>query len=287
MIGIENYFLLIIGLIWIIIAVIQDLRKREIANWWNFSLIAIGLVYQAAISVYTGNYFHLLYGVMGFAIFFVLAYAFYYGRVFAGGDAKLLMGLGAVLAFSGTLMENLTNFLYFTILFLVCGSIYGLAYSIGLALRRPKKFGKEFIKQAKKAKKFLVLFIFLALMLSVFVIIMGQYIFLALTFCIFIFPILYAYAKAVEECCLVKEVEIKNLTVGDWLYKPVKIGKKIIRPNWEGLSEEELAILKKHKGKVIVKEGIPFTPSFLFAYIILLWVTEYGLINVIYSLGII
>ncbi len=34
-----NYFLIVIAFIWILFAVVQDLRKREVANWVNFSLL--------------------------------------------------------------------------------------------------------------------------------------------------------------------------------------------------------------------------------------------------------
>jgi len=286
MINAENWFLVAIGLIWIIVAVIQDLRKREIANWWNFSLIAIALAYRAFVSVWMWDYWYFLYGLIGFAIFFGLAYAFYYGRLFAGGDAKLLMGLGAVLPFSGLLLENIIIFLYFILLFLLCGSIYGLLYSFILALRNRKKFSGEFVKQARKQKRFFFVFVFLSLLLSVFVIIIGEFIFLLFSLCLFLFPFLYSYAKTVEESCLIRERSAKELTVGDWLYKSVKVGKKTIKPNWEGLSEEELKLLKKYKGKVLVKEGIPFTPAFLFAFLILLWLIQKDMLDWIYSLGI-
>ncbi len=282
MINSENYFLIAIGLIWVTIAVIQDLRKREIANWWNFSLIAVALSYRAFVSLWMQDYWYLLHGLIGFAIFFALAYAFYYGRVFAGGDAKLLMGLGAVLPFSGLFFDNLLIFLYFIFLFLLCGSIYGLFYSIGLALRNRKAFALEFVRRARRQKKIFAVFIVLALVFSVFVIFMGELVFLLFSLCIFLFPFLYCYAKAIEECCLIKEKKVKELTVGDWLYKQIKVGKKIIKPNWEGLSEEELKLLERYRGKVTIKEGIPFTPSFLFAFLVLIYLVNRGIINLFF-----
>ncbi len=285
MINAENLFLIAIGLVWIIVAVIQDLRKREIANWWNFSLIAVALSYRAFVSLWMGNYWYFLNGLIGFAIFFGLAYGFYYGRVFAGGDAKLLMGLGAVLPFSGLFLENITIFIYFVLLFLFCGSIYGLLYSFGLALKNRKAFAAEFFRQTKKQKKIFVTFLILTLGFSVFIMIMEEIIFLLFSLCIFLFPFLYCYAKAVEECCLIKERKAKELTVGDWLYRPVKVGKKIIKPNWEGLSEEELKLLQKYRGKVRIKEGIPFTPAFLFAFLILIWVIRKDMLDWFYSVG--
>mgnify|MGYP001614646475 FL=1 len=96
----EYYFLFLLGLLWCIFATVQDLRKREIANWLNFSMIIFALAYRAFYSIEArdgGDFF--LFGLGGFGIFFLLANLLYYGRAFAGGDAKLLMGFGALLPF--------------------------------------------------------------------------------------------------------------------------------------------------------------------------------------------
>ena len=91
-----NLFLIVIAVIWIVFAVIQDFRKREVANWWNFSLIAFVFAYRAFLSLNSGDYRYFLWGLIGFVAGFILANAFYYARMFAGGDAKLLMALGTI-----------------------------------------------------------------------------------------------------------------------------------------------------------------------------------------------
>jgi len=273
---VENYFLVVLAFVWIIVAVIQDFRKREIANWWNFSLIAIALCYRALISVWFLDYWCFVYGLIGFGIFFALANLFYYGRVFAGGDAKLLMGLGAVLPFSSSLFENLEIFLYFIVLLLFAGSIYGLFYSFVLAYKHKKEFSEEFSKQYNRNKKLFQVFTFLTILSLVLILILREFIFSLFSLVIFIFPFLYIYAKAIEEACMIKEASAGKLTIGDWLYKEVRVGKKIIKPSWEGLNEEELMVLQKTKRKIRVKEGIPFTPAFLIALLVLVWVLEKG-----------
>jgi len=100
MIRTEFWFLIVLAFVWIIIAIIQDLRKREVANWLNFSFVAVALVYRVFLSILLWDYRYFVYGAAGFAIFFVFANFFYYARIFAGGDAKLLMALGAVFPFS-------------------------------------------------------------------------------------------------------------------------------------------------------------------------------------------
>ena len=280
----ENLFLIIIGLIWIVIAVVQDFRKREVANWWNFSLVGIALSYRAFASVWINDYWYFLWGLIGYLIFIILGYAFYYARVFAGGDAKLLMGLGAILPLSNQPTTNLTISICFIILFLICGSVYGLLYSLVLALKNSKKFSKEFKKQRLNHKKTFIIFTTLSALTVITVLIIQELILLWTSLIIFSFPFLISYAKAIEESCLIVEKKPKQLTLGDWLYKTVKIGNKKIKPNWEGLSEKELKLLKKYRGKVLIKEGIPFTPAFLFAYIVLIYVIKEGILDWIYQI---
>jgi len=281
MISLENYFLVVLALVWIIAAVVQDLRKREVANWVNFSLIAIALSYRAFVSVWVLDYWYLVYGLIGFGIFFALANAFYYGRVFAGGDAKLLMALGAVLPFSSSLFENLESFLYFIVFLMFAGSLWGLVYSLVLISKHKRQFSKEFSKQLHKNKTLVKVFIIMAVLVFIFILFVKQYIFSLFSLLVLLFPFLYVYAKSIEESCMIKSVRTQDLTIGDWLYKPVKIGKRTIKPNWEGLNEDELKLLKKTKRKVLVKEGVPFTPSFLIAFIVLIWMLNNNLLNFI------
>ena len=84
---------------------------------------------------------------------------------------------------------------------------------------------------------------------------------------------MYIYTKSVEQSCMLVLVPTNKLTIGDWLAKEVKVDGKIIKPYWEGLSEDQVELLKKsHKEKVLIKQGIPFTPAFLIAFLVLLYI---------------
>lgn len=267
-------FLICLALIWLVIASYLDLKKREIPNWLNFSLIIFALSYRAFYAYAFSDFSFLFYGLIGFGIFFLLANLFYYGRVFAGGDAKLLMALGAILPFSSSLVSNLIILAVYVFLLLFSGSVYGLLYSLTLVLLNKKKFAIEFKRQFKKNKKIFkfAFLIFIAFLIVVFILnfYLGETSLFVLPFLILLYPFLLIYARAIEESCMIKLVNVKDLTEGDWLYQAVKFkGKKII-PNWEGLSLEEVKLLKKKKGKVLVKQGIPFVPSFLIAFLLLI-----------------
>ena len=64
-------------------------------------------------------------------------------------------------------------------------------------------------------------------------------------------------------------VSPKNLTEGDWLERDVKIGRSVIKRSVHGLSLEDIKRLRKAKKRVLIKEGIPFTPAFLAAFLIM------------------
>ena len=94
---------------------------------------------------------------------------------------------------------------------------------------------------------------------------------------ILLFPLLFVFAKAVEESCMIASVPPYRVTEGDWLYKDIIIKGKKIKSSWEGVSKKELELIqKKVKKKILVKYGIPFTPSFLFAFIVLIWLAWVG-----------
>src|SRR3989338_7551461 len=139
---IEVWFLIAVGLIAVIFASIQDLKKREVTNWISFSLIVFALGFRFFYSLFSGESFQDLnffyYGLIGLGIFLVIGHLFYYGRVFAGGDAKLMIALGIVLPLSNSFNENLNLFVVLLFLFLVVGSIYGILWSFVLVVKHWK-----------------------------------------------------------------------------------------------------------------------------------------------------
>jgi Flp pilus assembly protein protease CpaA len=273
------WFLIVLALVWIVAAVIQDFRKREIPNWLNFSLIAFALAYRAFYSVIFWDVQPIFYGLLGFGVFFVFAEMLYYSRVFAGGDAKLLMALGAVLPFSDSLALNLLIFGAFLFLLLFLGSVYGIVYSLVLVFSGKKKFIPEFVKQAKQKKYLFFVAAAFSLISLGFVFYSGELSFAVFPVVFILFPFLFAYAKTVEENYFIASVPAKDLTLGDWLYEEIIIGKKKLKPDWEGLTEGQLKLLQKRGKKVAIKQGIPFAFAFLLAFLGIIVLIFIGLMN--------
>lgn len=267
-----EWILIILALVWILVAIIQDFKSREVANWLNFSLIIFAIAVRLFYSIFSNNYNYILFGLFGLAVFFVVAHMFYYARLFAGGDAKLLIALGAVIPFADTLYTNVLIFLVFIIALFFSGAIYSLIYSFILTLINVKKFTKEFTKRFKSNKKYFYGSLIFAILFLISSFFFGILMLIAAGL-IFIFPYLYVYVKSVEQACLVKEVSVKELTVGDWLVKNIKVKGKLIKPGWEGLDEKDLKFIQKnYKQKVLVKYGVPFTPAFLFGFLFIVYV---------------
>jgi Flp pilus assembly protein protease CpaA len=262
-----NIFLIGIGIFWMIISSIQDFKRREVENWWNFSFIAFVLVFRAFLSVQTWNYMYFVWGIIGLIVGFILANAFYYARIFAGGDAKLLMALCTVLPLSLSWNVNLYLLILFLIFFVVSGSIYGVIYSLFLTIFNYKRLKVEFSKYFKKYKR-LIYYIDCALLLVILIFIFFKF-YMGIALCIVLMfsSFLLIFAKSVESCCMERLVAVSDLTIGDWTIKSIKAGKRLIKPNWEGLNENELKVIQKYcRGKVLVKQGIPFVPVFLITF---------------------
>lgn len=270
-----DIFLIILGVIWILFAVIQDLRKREIANWLNFSLTIFALGFRFFYSLFNNSgYGFLIQGIIGFVIFFILGNILYYGKVFAGGDAKLMIGLGAVIPFSESFFANLNLVVLFLALFLIAGAVYGIIFSFFLALKNRKNFAREFLRQFERRKKLIYLsWVFVSIFILLYIIFpsFGR-IALYLAILLFVLPYLYISAKSIDEACMIKKVKTKNLTEGDWLYESIKISRRLIKAKWEGLNKEEIKFLRKHKKEVLIRQGIPFSPVFLIAYLSLTYI---------------
>jgi Flp pilus assembly protein protease CpaA len=275
---IGELFLILLGLVWIIFAVVQDLKKREIANWLNFSLVIFALVFRFFYSMFNNQGYNFFFqGVMGFVFFLIIGNLLYYGKVFAGGDAKLMIGLGAIMPFSSSFLLNVNSSLMFLLFFLVAGALYGVILAIYLAVKNRKVFIKEFSKEFKKSKKIFyisVVFGIILILLAFF-----EILFLYLGILIFIAPYVYYSAKSIDEGCMIKKINTKNLTEGDWLYKNIKVGRRLIEAKWSGLSQEEIAFLRKKKKDVLIREGIPFSPVFLISYLGLIYALIIGKIS--------
>lgn len=263
----EYYFLFTLAGVWVLFGMIQDLKTTEISNWLNYSLLAFALAYRAFYSIASGDGRLLMFGLLGVGLFFIIGNLLYYSRMFAGGDAKMLFGLGAVLPF-----ESWSDLLYigggFVILIFAVGVLYTLIYSGVLVLNHKKKFYNEFKKEFFEGRRLFLIFVLGALGLLIFGGIAGimQAVILGILF--LVWPMFYFYAHAVERVCMIKLKKPSELIEGDWLVDDVRVGRDRIEKSVHGLLRRDIEMLRKAKKKVWIKEGVPFSPAFLIALVI-------------------
>ena len=278
-----DYILIIIGFLWLIFATITDIKFREVPDWVSYSFVVIGLGTRSIYSILTYDWVFILYGIAGFLLFFLIGNIMYYTKQWGGGDAKLLMGLGAVFgSYPASLLDyfnpnlNIPFILILLINIIIAGGIYGFGLSLFLAIKNWNKFIKE-IKKLKKEKinisrRNISFFIVIMAVVISFFISDFRYKFLIYLFSFFIILLnyLFLYLKAIEEVCMYKYVDVNKLTEGDWIVKDVFLrGKKIYKAERLGITKNNIARLKNSGvKKVLVKEGLPFVPAFLIALII-------------------
>ena len=268
-----------VTLLGLVIGTITDLKTREVPDWLNYGLIFIGLGLNLLFSVIYWNYWFFVNSVVGFLIFLIIAMIMFYAGQWGGGDSKMLMGLGALIGFD----VRFTNFPFmigFFINILLVGAAYGLLWSLVLMFRNWKRFLKEFRKTSLSVKTSMIkkgIFAFALLMIVLFFFNIDNiwgYMFLALLLMGLSTFYLWIFVKAIEKVCMVKYVSPDRLTEGDWIVKAIKYkGKYICGPKDLGIEKKQIRELMKlsRLGKIkriLIKEGIPFVPSFLIAYVV-------------------
>lgn len=86
---------------------------------------------------------------------------------------------------------------------------------------------------------------------------------------------LFLFVTSVENGCFIRKIGVEKLTEGDWLADDIIIDAKIALGK-RTLEKADLEHLKKlHSdgriSKVLIREGVPFVPSFLFGYLVLVF----------------
>lgn len=271
-------------LVFLVIASISDLKTREVPDWLNYGSIGVGIGFNLIFSLVYADYSFIGRSLTGLGITFVLAYLLFYTGQWGGGDSKALMGIGALLGLDWKFykLDSMPFIFSFLINILIAGAAYGLLWTIFLAVKNRKKFEKEVKsilnkKNVKRIKIVLLAFALIALAASFFPL-QFNYKILIFGFAIIFYSTFYIWilTKAVERSCMQKYVLPSKLTEGDWIVNDIKIGgKRICGPKDLGIEKKQIEELVKYYKlgkikKVLIKEGIPFVPSFLIGYAVTL-----------------
>ncbi len=267
--------LAVLSLTVLLIASYTDLRKREVPDWISYGFVFAALGIRLLYSIYNKQADFFIFGLMGFLAMFLLASLLYYAKQWGGGDAKILMGLGAV--FGLNISDHLSYLVFgiFFALLIFIGSIYGIIFSIYLALKNKFKFEKAF-KSHLNGFKSLVWFagIFFAVgILSLIKYSELTFLLFAVSTTFFVGIFSFILVKSVEDSCLFQKVKASQLSEGDWVAETIRLnGKIIIKKDNLGITNEQINKLKHYKKLILIKNGMPFIPAFLLAYLAILLV---------------
>lgn len=269
MIEIADLLLLGIALIALIFASVTDIKKHEVPNWLNFALLGIALAIRGIAALLFSEFSYFYWALIAVVLFYALGNLFYYGNILGGGDVKLLVALSAVFATKPYFVTSAINepfLLTFLVNALLFGAIWAIVVSVYYFFKIPKKtFNLEFKRLQKKIKLLRITCLILALVVLATFFVFDEYWFIIISIIILLLPYLYSFIKVIEDKCLVKKVNPQELREGDYILDSIKVGKIIIKKSIHGLNEKEIALLRKTKKKILIKEGIVFVPLLLLA----------------------
>lgn len=274
-------FEIIISLITIVVLLLSsysDLKTREIPDWLNYGFLFAVFGIRGIFSVIV-DWHIIVSGLLGFIFCFLIAVLFYYSNQWGGGDSKLLMGMGAAIGIDFPLSLESFNLALFFIALLFLGAIYGILWMGYLAIKKKEKFVKEWKEKIKRQ------WIAHSIVMLLFVVtVIFTFFYQAIWPLMFFPPVLFylfLFVSAVEDSCFLQRKKIPDVTEGDWLAEEVVVGKEVIvtKRTIEKTHLQKLQKFYREKKltSVLIKEGVPFVPSFLLGFITLIIIKIYSL----------
>ena len=239
-----------------------DFKTSDIPDKLVAAMIILAFAFHGAEFYLTGSAANFQSAFFYSVIFGIFALIMYYGKAWGGGDGALLTAVVALLP--GAPFGN--SFFPFPLIYLVSVFSIGIFYSVFYMLWKINSVAsvrKEFFSDFKKvsivsATTFLsaISFLIFAMTRNIFI----------LPFALgFSFPLLEKLQKLSEKI-FKRKIPTKNLKVDDMLGEDLpelKI-KKLLR----GLTEKEVALIKRKMKFVVVADGVRFGPVFFFALVL-------------------
>lgn len=275
---IETMFL-ILAFSLLVIGSYTDIKTREVPDWISYGGIITGLFLRAGASIYLWDYSLILYGAIGFAVFFLIGCAMFYTGQWGGGDSKILMALGTLVGINFSLNQTMLSFL---VNLIIVSAVYSVIWISIVALKNRNKFIEQLKKDFSEHFNHIKLIFFAGVLMTVLLIIFifasnFNYFFKTATvlfaIALWLGYYLMVVVKTVEKVCMIKPVIPEKITEGDWIAEEVIIdNKRICGPKDLGIEKKQIEELIKLKRQnkiktVLVKYGIPFVPSFLLSFL--------------------
>lgn len=249
----------IICLIALIIGSITDLKTREVPDYLNFALIAIGFGMAILAAILNKDITYLSTSAIGFALCFIFSIIMYYTGQWGGGDAKMLMGIGSVIGVSYTSLHSLEMpfLLLFLIMTFFIGGIYGIVWLSIVMIKNFDSFKRTYKTTYNQSSKYLRYVLYFSVPILIIGALTIEELFLKATFTVLsIMLILLFYLfiaiKVLEEIAFIKEIPLSKLTEGDWIAEPIVLkGDGVIGNKDSSVTKEQ--VMEFNKAKTIVR----------------------------------
>ncbi len=293
---VATLFIFIICFLGLLVGSITDIKKREVPDTLNFGLLVYGFGIASIASLVSWNLSFLLSALLGFAFCFLISCIMFYTGQWGGGDAKMLIALGALVGIPFSTLQSFLSLLItnpfsimlrdvpFLFLFLIMviffGGLFGFCWLFFVIVRHWHQFVPSYLSALEERHAHHRQYILYASLLALFGIALFASDFslqiLSAISALFLFVLYHSFfvIKVVEQIAFVKRMPVSNVTEGDWVAADIVLdGKLIVSKKDLGISREQLLELQHlaHQGKissVLVKYGIPFVPSFLLAFVV-------------------
>ncbi|MEM4500338.1 MAG: A24 family peptidase [Candidatus Woesearchaeota archaeon] len=283
-----DIFLSIFGLIMLVLASIEDIKKREVPDLISYTFIIFPLLARLYASFIINNFNYFLLSLIPLGLSLGIGLLMYYTNQWGGGDVKVLLGIAGTIGtfplfLTTPIAEKIlvelnlplkTN-LFFYIFFIISileGAILGLSYGIFLIIKNWEVSKKHFIEYLKRAKIENLVFLSMDTILLILAIFLQEIYYFVAFIAMIALHLLLPLVHTIENISII-ELEPTKLTEGDWVVEDIYINKKkIYSKNQPGIELKQIEeLIKYHRQglikKVKVKVGFPFVPAFLTGYI--------------------
>jgi len=264
------------------IATITDLRSTEVPDILSYATIAAGIGLATLHSILNESITPFLSSIAGLTIYGTIGLSLFYLGQWGGGDAKLMIGAGALIGGSTNL---LSPFIAYPISIMIMGGLYSLVWSSALAIRHRETIYTHLRKTYAHrgiltAQALLILTALLIVTGGVISRNVNLYASIILALAIPTTLVLFLTLKIVEKHCFRKTIPANKLMEGDWILHAItKNGKTLYTPKNIGITKEEIKKLQDHNiSRITIKYGIPFVPALFLAYIPIIVLTHYGIL---------
>lgn len=251
---------------------LYDLKTTNMLDKLAIAMIILGFGLHGLESLLVGSIMPIILSISASGAFFAFGFFMYKAGYWGGGDGEILIAIGALLPYAPFQSALSPLSLFFSLDFFmnsfIIGGVYSIIYALAVGVSNRKvifAFSKK-MKAEAKGTLALVAITFFALASVFYILPASDFVSFPFIMSALLFSMLalFKFAKVVEDVGFYRKIPVSKLKVDDMIGEDIpklKIYKKIIR----GLTPKEIAMIRKAKKFVLVREGVRYSIVFALA----------------------